>query len=220
MSEEADFERSLSEDEQNAVLQRFDYLVSDPDSPRAAQLSEVREALGEEMGRAIDLGEPLVRGAWDADASQWDRFVYWAARYLQRDDFHEDEIEWKLEIADLMAEAKTALLGSQEDWQERLKRAFGTGNQLTGWRTSASFLQWCREYPDEAAAAIKALWTGPDDVELRLGSFLDRFPRDVLSGPSGRLGIASQLLLAEDVYGYPFFKTTPIMKAFELTGNT
>ena len=166
----------------------------------------------------VQLGDDLIRGAWDPDASQWDRFCFWAGIFLNRDDFRVDEIDFKVEIADLMAEAKDAVLAGDPEWQEKIKRPFNTGNQLVGWRILRSFLDWCRDSPETAREALKALWTGPEDVRPRLTQFLEQLPSDVLSGPSARLGIASQLLLGEDVHRYPFFKTTLIIKAFELTG--
>ena len=209
----------LTEAEQAAVLHRFDHLVASTNAPHSQQLEEIRESLEDQLGTPVQLGDALVRGAWDPDASQWDRFCYWAGIFLNRSDYNADEIDFKIEIANLMAEAKDSVLAGDPDWQEKIKRPFSTGNQLVGWRISRSFLDWCRDSPEAAAGALEALWTGTEDVRHRLTRFLERLPRDVLSGPSARLGIASQLLLGEDVYRYPFFKATAVGKAFELTGN-
>lgn len=219
MNEHPGFEPTHSEDEQNAVLQRFDYLVSDSDSSQATQFSEVREALGEAMGRPVDLEEPLIRGAWDANASQWDRFVHWAARFRALPTFDRDEREYKLLISERMRQSRDALSMGEDDWLPKLKKAFGPPNNVLHAITKSQFLNWCSDNQPLAIEALSELWDETRVVEERIDRFLAYLPREGTLRTSGnRKAIPSVLLSADDPHRWAFYLPTPFHFGFERVG--
>jgi 5-methylcytosine-specific restriction enzyme B len=213
-----DLEPMISLNHKVAIAQRFAYLVSNPAAHLDERLAEIRAKLSEEYGEGFHFYGPLLRPAWDPNASQWDKFIYWAAKFYRMPTFDEGERNYKLNGAAEIRAAKDALFAGTPDWLDHLRRGFQPPMNLTTWRVYDPFFKWCESEPENAKRLLRSLWNEDEPLRERLSNFLGELSNDHASGPSARIGLASQLLFAESPYDYPFFRTTPFQKGFELTG--
>lgn len=154
----------------------------------------------------------------DRAVTAWDDFIRWVARFYNLPEFDADEREYKLAIADKVRSARDAFRANKPDWLEQLRSAFAPPNNLTNWRTHDIFLKWADQEREEADRALRAIWRDGSDLQSRLDGFLAALPKETASGPSKRLSIASFLLLAENPYDYPIFRTEPFRAGFKFTG--
>jgi 5-methylcytosine-specific restriction enzyme B len=211
-------ERIESVEDKKAIIDRWHYLVEDETADLDSQIAQIRAGLTEIYGENFSFYGPLVRPAWDSNASQWDRFIYWAARVYKTNDFDEHEREWKLHIAERMRVAREAVRTGSDQWIADLRRAFAGRAPLADWRTYEPLLKWCEESPDEAARLLLALWDNKVDFRDRTRTFLESLPSHVASTASDTLAITSQLLIAESEFDYPFFRTRVFENGFKLSG--
>ena len=88
---------------------------------------------------------PLSTTTWlaliPADNSNRYDFLHWAARIYETEGFDESERDYKLLIAERLADARRALEAGEGDWLTRLRSAFGPPNNLTMWRAHDTFLR-------------------------------------------------------------------------------
>lgn len=147
----------------------------------------------------------------------WGQLVYWARRFYELEGFDADERDYKIEIARNLQAARDAFF-RDEPWQPLLRKSFGPPNNLTPWRTHNLFLKWCETHPDEAATALRTLWTTERSAPDRLRAFLERLPGEVIHGPGSRLTIASFLHMAISPENFPIYRETPFLRGFDLTG--
>ena len=139
----------------------------------------------------------------------WDEFIEQAKQYVDSGRLNEEEINYKLKVAELSAIARRAVLSDEDDWIDRLKAmVFGTYNLTTHFQAFA-FERWVDAHPDEVSKALKILWA-PDDKSVadRIRGFGRLFPRDepTLRGIGGRMNVISILLMGLDVKQYPPFR--------------
>jgi hypothetical protein len=71
--------------------------------------------------------------------------------------FDRAERDYKLAIAGNIAGALQAVK-SGADLDEPLKKAFGSPNNLTSWRTNGVFREWAGEHPEQARRAARSRW--------------------------------------------------------------
>jgi hypothetical protein len=117
-------------------------------------------------------------------STRWAAFVEWGARlYGEREEFDEEERNYKLRIAANVALARRSLLGEHE-WLDDLKHAFARRNNLTHWHTHDHFLGWCVQDPGPAAELLRSIWGEWTSVAVALAHFDRRLPGVVLSGPT------------------------------------
>jgi 5-methylcytosine-specific restriction enzyme B len=212
-------ERVLTDSERQAVLNRFGYMVDSGDAPIDAQLAEIRSQLGSELGRPVSLDEPLVRGAWDPQSTQWDRFVFWAARFYSIPRFEQDERDYKLVVAERMSAARNSIRDGEADWFTTLEHAFASPNNILHHITKRQFLDWCRDHNEVALTALQELWESTDEPEHRMRNFLLYLPSEgQLRTAGNRTAIPSVLFAGVDPINLPFFLPTPFAIGYELTG--
>lgn len=151
----------------------------------------------------------------DSNNKRWDEFVGWAQRYFEAEDFESSERTYKLHIMERVNEAREALHAGSPEWIDRLKRAFGPPNNLTRWQVHSRFLDWCREDPEPAAAALRSIWDTSQPLERRFDDFIAMVPANV-----ARVSIneASFLHMVLDPQRYPVFRASPVAEAMKLTG--
>ncbi len=174
------------------------------------QIQAIRKAATEALGHGVELYWDAFHRVWSDDPSpQWTELVSWAKRIFERDDFDENERDYKLAVADKVRAAREAVESGASDWLEHLSAAFkDSKNNLTDWRAHDKFLGWCESHALAARDAIALLWQG-EDAREGLTRFLAALPSEAASGPGTRLSIATFLLLGRDPTGAPFFKWTP-----------
>lgn len=179
------------------IVDRFADLASDhEDTDR--QILAIRTALSEQFGEGFDFYQPEVRRMWQPDASPWGHFISWAGRFVEREDFDDQERDYKLEAAALCDVAAEAVRDGGE-WLPAVQAALAEARKnLLNWRMVDPVRQWCDDHPDAAQQAFEVLWSTDLDLAARANGFDERLPRDVVSGPGSRASVLSVLLLSED----------------------
>ena len=153
------------------------------------------------------------RSVTQPDAQLWDEFIKWAKRFYEWDEFDEMERTYKLVVAERVKSARNAVLNGANGWQELIKTAFGSPNNLTNWRIIPLFLKWCRDEPLQAVTALRVVWDSSLSVEDRFDGFVELTPKDEF-----RISIAeaSFLHMAIDPLQYPIYRATPVAGAMKL----
>ena len=91
------------------------------------QIQVIRTVTSKALGRPVELYEEPFKGIWLEPASpQWRELVKWARRLYEWPKFDEEERDYKLRLADKMAEARAS---QGADWLEKLNRAFKNKRQ-------------------------------------------------------------------------------------------
>ncbi len=156
------------------------------------------------------------------DAERWDAFVEWARRFYEWDGFGERERNYKLVIGANLATAKEAFLNNRPDWGEKLRRAFGTPNNLThGISQNARFLDLLKLNPDMIESALQCVWETGAETPRRPTEQVHGFVtsiENVTPGISVPEGLASFLLMANDANTHPYYQVTHFNRAYTLTG--
>jgi MoxR-like ATPase len=181
----------------------------------ASTVQRKLESLGFEMevGREPDRSDERSPRP---GADPWAEFVKWAKEFHASPDFRTEEYDYKLDIAERMSEALTAVQQGNPEWHQELKRAFGGPNNLVDFRVRGPFLDWVVDREGEVAQAAAALADAETDIATRLTGFFEWLPREVGSGRGGRLSVVSTLLLAIEPTVWPIYRSTPVDKLFEL----
>ena len=141
-------------------------------------------------------------------STPWGRFVDLAKQYVNTGRLQEEEINYKLEVGELSAAARDAVLSGAEDWRARVKAAiFGTYNLMTHFQ-AYPFERWLDEHADDVISALRVLWAPGDQVVVdRIRAFSELFPKDELKGTGTRMNVISVLLMGLDVEQFPPFRT-------------
>jgi MoxR-like ATPase len=156
-------------------------------------------------------------GALACRRGHWAEFINLARPLYEDPKFEEYERSYKLRVRDQFLKSRQKVLTGEKDWLDELKRAFRqTDNNLTAWQVHEGFLEWAGSNPDDALAALEAIWDeGPAGPE-RIDAFLSKVPKTAVSGPGGRLALAALLLMTLDPQ-YPPYRSSAFDKAYELT---
>ena len=201
-----------------AERRKVEWLNTESPASRAA-IKEARPSLHRRLKTLLtvtDLKEDAVYVAeLVGGASAWDEFVDWAAKLYAVPGFDGFERDYKLEIAERVAAARSALDSS--DWYEQLKAAFGGKNNLTSFHEHGPFLRWAEENGESAQRFLRELWDGDSDAVLR-GSLFE-IPREAVPGRAARASLASFLLMGVDVHANPFFRNTVYERGSGLAGR-
>jgi len=148
--------------------------------------------------------------------TRWDRFLYWANRFYESDEFDEVERDYKLEIAARLQEAKAAFFENDPTWIDKLNHAItAKPNNLTNWRATQPFTAWCRADPENARLAFRFLWNADDSVSRRMDQFAEVV---VASGKNILIAETSFFHMAMDPLAFPMHRATPVERAMDLTG--
>lgn len=148
----------------------------------------------------------------------WERFVHWARRMAETVDLGETERVFKVAIGSQLDEARTAL-ASGGPWSELLRRTVrDNDNNLLVWRVKPKFLEWVEESPDDASAALEAVWDDSESHEDALAAFCELFPVEVVSGAGTRAGLASLLRMGVSASECPVVRPQAFATAYRLTG--
>ena len=153
------------------------------------------------------------------DTSPWDEFVRRAQAYVETGRLEKDEVLYKVEIGERLAEARTAVGTGADNWGALLKRALDKRANTIDWRLTRALSQWCEKHADAALEALRAIWA-PDNssVAERIRTFSNLVPYSVISGKGSRTNVASVLLMGLDVEKYPPFRVTTFQGAYDDTG--
>ncbi len=212
------FEPILSRDHKNRIRDAFGGLIKTRTDDVDLDLLNMRRKLNLTYGVDFHYYAPELRTVWDLRLSKWERFIGWSRRFAEHSSFDRFERYYKEETASNIQVAKSALEDGKDSWLEALRDAFNPPNNLTNWRDHTPFLDWCKENPESAADALRALWNQKSSLPAAIRDFLERVPGDSPSGKNTRAKIAAFLAMAIDLYGYPPYRLTTYQAAYKLTG--
>jgi hypothetical protein len=172
---------------------------------------EQLEAVQEHFGEVVDEEFP------EELSDPWDEFIDWARRIYEWPGFAQRERTYKLDIAAHLREAAEAIHAEDDGWHDKLKRAFGSPNNLTHFITHSRFLDWVKGNQDVARGEILRLWTDDGSLADRVNAFTQALPSNQLKSQGERLQIATFLLLTEPET-LVIYRPTPFDAAIRLAG--
>ena len=148
-----------------------------------------------------------------------DEYVRQVQPLIRSGTFDEGEANYKLEIVERLRAAREAVLTGDAEWPGQVLRGLRYRNNLADWRATAVIEQWLNSAPDEALAALRALWADDDTpVGARISTFVRQMPApDGFRGAGVRLREVSVLLMALGP-DYPQFKPREFRSAYKRTG--
>ncbi len=162
----------------------------------------------------------VVNNAWPSNSSRtpWDEFVELARRYVDSGRLDEDEINYKLAVGELGANARTAVLSGADDWIDRIKAlVFETYNLITHFQ-AYPIERWLDARPNDVLEALRILWESSDQlVTERIRAFSELLPKDELRGAGTRMNVISIFLMGLDAEQYPPFRTRWLKETYTRT---
>ena len=154
----------------------------------------------------------------------WDDFVRRAKAYVDTGKLEEEEITYKVEIAEKLAASRRAILSADGNWTNLLQDALVNRGGKAGPNNLLHFVQisrlrnWIDNEPDGPLTCLRVLWAESDiAVTERVAGFVKLLSTSVVSGVGSRSNVASVLLMGLDVEEYPPFRVTAFDKGYELT---
>ena len=203
------FESIISPSQREQLIQTFGNLLGVADqSDSDRQIARIVELASTVSDGEFTLYDETFRRVWSEPADpRWEEGVRLGQRLYARDDFDEEERQYKVALGELIGVARAALLTDDPSWPQALEAALKDQRQnLVGWRVRDPFLEWVSADLDRSAAALRLLWapSGPD-----LREFAEALPtQPPLSGKGTRASISSLLLMGIDAGRFPFYKPT------------
>ena len=212
------FERIFSRSEKWRLIDALkDVAPEDEDNDR--RLWGLRQIIGARVGEDFDWYDTVPACAlWRKFDDPWVGYLFWAGRFHGLSTFDRDERDYKLTIAERMGHARTAVLAGDEDWVAKLKRAYGSPNNITSFHGHGSFTRWVEANPVVARDLLANLWGDEGDALERFEAFTSEVPTDAVRGRGVRANVLGLLLLAIDPHSLPPFKTTELERSYRLVG--
>ncbi len=214
------FEAIVSVDHKAQIAKTFAKGVTTPGDDADRKLEQIRPGLEARYGNSNYLFyKSELRQQWDSkyQPDLWNEFVRRAQEYVDSGRMESEEIEYKVEIARKLAQARQAMLAGTDGWGDLVKR--GIAGNLIHPIEQSKFRHWIDDDPDKVLDALQTIWGRHDSsVAERIRDFCDLFPRSVSSGAGTRMTAASVLLMGLDAEQYPPFRMTPFYEAYGLTG--
>lgn len=214
------FEHIVSSRAKEKIVQAFRQHVTPGTSDLDRQLLEIRAALTPEFGERFSFYDPAIKHRWQPDTGPWGRFVHWARRFYEDEGFDATERDYKLRLADLVADARGALLDDDPAWSSLTTGALRhSSNNLTHWRVHDLLCDWITNEPEQARPVLEAIWSEESPLNRRLSHFFDQLSEEVISGTGSRLSVASFLLMGVDPAQYPIYRSETFTHAFRLVDH-
>jgi 5-methylcytosine-specific restriction enzyme B len=165
------------------------------------------QSAGTKRGRSASrTAYQAVPGSSEGPEVDWDAFTREAERVFTAPSFVERELNGALTVAEALQGVRGAVLSRARGraWLTRLRRALELSGEWQSAEPDEAFLSWCEAQPDEARAALRALWTGDTLLAAdRVRAFLQQVPQAAYPGTAARLTLAGLLLAAIDPTTYP-----------------
>lgn len=214
------FERIFSRGDKELLARRLGTLALDPTEDVDRRIAQIRAGLEQRFGTGFDFYDTAsVMARWKPQSDRWAAFLEWARCFREHPSFESEERTYKIEVAEQFAPAREALAAHREEWLELLAKALNhRQNNLTDWRSRATFLDWAKAERETAEQAVRRIWELGTDPVQSLAGFLESVPRSAVEAPGARVALGSVLLMAIDPLSLPPYRPTPLRKAFALTG--
>ena len=216
------FERILQNDKNRiAGASRFARFAGEESDDVDRKIQQIRQGLETEWDGDVDFYADDVVGLWrngpPPPGGPWDRFVREAQTYVATGRLETEETDGKLATGQRLAEAREAVIGGAGGWADLVKR--GIGGNLVFSIAQTRFRGWVDGSPDDALAALQALWTRDDlDYTERISRFCRLFPRSAASGTGTRMSVIAVLLMGLDAEQFPPFRVNVFDQAYRFTG--
>ncbi|WP_028709013.1 McrB family protein [Propionicicella superfundia] len=217
------FEHISSDRHRRLLIERFADLTGGEADPDRALL-RIREGLepiyGDDFSFYSEDVDPLLH-LWLKNPKAWDALLRWLGRIWATLDLGGLERNYKLSVAEEFAKGRAALLARESDWYDTLRRGLAhRENNLLGWRRKGDFVRWAKDNPDDAEAALRALWeSDPGSSEKsRIDAFADGIRPAGLTTTGAAVNLASGLLMATEPETHPPLTVEMTRKFWRLAG--
>ena len=203
---------------QIANAPRFARFIAEGTADIDRRITQIRQGIEAERGANFYFYDDDIFPLWrDGVPNPWDEFVRNAKEYIASGLLESNEVEYKVQIGQRLAEAREAVLADADDWPRLVKRGIG-GNLINGIMQSR-FGNWIDGEPEDSLLALQKIWAeGNSTVIQRIREFCDTLPRSAISGSGTRMNTASVLLMGLDAEQFPPFRVTVFNQAYERTG--
>ena len=203
---------------QIANAPRFARFIAEGTADIDRRITQIRQGIEAERGANFYFYDDDISPLWrDGVPNPWDEFVRSAKEYIASGLLESNEVEYKVQIGQRLAEAREAVLADADDWPRLVKRGIG-GNLINGIMQSR-FGNWIDGEPEDSLLALQKIWTeGNSTVSQRIREFCDILPRSAISGSGTRMNTVSVLLMGLDAEQFPPFRVTVFNQAYERTG--
>ena len=228
------FETIVSDDHKTQIseVQAFARYVTDGTTDYDRRIYQIRQGLEFDKGKDFHgFYDEDIRSIWDPKitspiswvSTPWDEYISRARRYVDSGRLESEEINYKLEIGQKLAQVRKAVLKNEDDWISQVKSGLPVGNPLS-WQARDDFVKWLdgsRENSEAGLRALQAIWTESDSSESeRISAFVGRLPKEALRGGTGsHARFASVLLMGLNVHNYPPYAPTVFQSAYKSTAH-
>lgn len=215
------FEHISSGQHRKLIIDRFADLAGGELDPDRALL-RIRKGLEPVYGDDFSFysEDPLLH-LWLKNQKAWGALLRWLGRIWSTLDLDELERNYKLSVAGELAKGRAALLARDADWYEVLRKGLvHRENNLLGWRRKGDFIRWAKANPDEADAALRALWDTESgrSEKARVDAFTEGIRPAGLATTGAAVNLASGLLMATEPETHPPLKVEMTRKFWRLAG--
>jgi 5-methylcytosine-specific restriction enzyme B len=125
-----EFEPIVSGPHKKQIFKTFEDLLTEPTDDVDRALLQLRSRLAERFGPDFHFYQPDVKELWQpAKPSPWDQLARWVGKVIAAPDFDRHERDYKLELANGLAQVRNTL-GSGGDWPAALSKAVRSTNLL------------------------------------------------------------------------------------------
>ena len=217
------FEGTVSADQKSSIANAsaFARFVTEATDDVDRKIQQIRNGLEADIGRDFDFYDPVIQVRWDTNFNPWEEFVRRAQEYIDSGRLEAEEINYKVEIGQKLADARKAMFAGSGDWARQVDAALPSGN-IIHHIPKSNFGNWLRISPDESLRAFQAIWARDDlSVTERIRSFNRWFPHSALgvgTGSGTRMNVISVLLMGLDVQQHPPFAYRFFMNSYQRTG--
>ena len=117
---------------QIANAPRFARFIAEGTADIDRRITQIRQGIEAERGANFYFYDDDIFPLWrDGVPNPWDEFVRSAKEYIASGLLESNEVEYKVQIGQRLAEAREAVLADADDWPRLVKRGIG-GNLING----------------------------------------------------------------------------------------
>ena len=219
------FEPIVSDNHKSKLATRMAAGFRETDPDRA--IYKLRQDIENTLGRDFDFYDNDALRWWDPfdqgygphyglPMDPWDDFIRRARRFVKSGRLEEEEVGYKVEIADKLGKARQSVLSADADWNSLVKR--GIGGNLIFSVEQKRFRDWLDEFPEDALTALQFLWAESEaSLGDRVREFCELLPRSASGGVNVRTTLASVLLMGLGARQHPPYRVTVFEEAYRLT---
>lgn len=148
-----------------------------------------------------------------------EEFFRQASYYRYHPDFQEHEREYKIQLANALANTRNLLRSNSTEWVHALDEAIKSkDDNIIYWEDRHVFRSWLSSQPSQVIGPLRNLWDESIDFEQRFSLFTNTLAATGLSQPGAQLAITSTLLMAFSPFQFPPVKVDSFSRAMKVAG--